>query len=399
MQTVLAQDMQSSNLIKKPLSNYPNEHVAVLKNPVMYGEGNGYSGGSVQGAIQFVTPLADFMFDIEGTIMRFGPGWQEKIRFHVNAYGWSSTTMNYTANPIKAYWDKRLPDLLNIPVTLGNLSVNGSPKTTITIGDGNTNWGSYMVIVIDQVYLTNKSAGNYLYDDAQWELSKVAQVNTTENVYTTFAGNSADIASVNGLESALYGKANLNTENTFVGKQTVQGTVLADNLVAQTLGVKYSDGNTYQTIGADQGGLGTLYRSFITQGDVPIHRFQGSGTSDLLTIKNGGNVGIDNPLEKLAVNGTIRSKAVKVEPGNNWPDYVFEEGYKPLTLAEISAFVKEHKHLPEVPSAKEVGQKGIELGEMNKILLKKIEELTLILIEKDKQLKVLEQRMAKLEKN
>lgn len=114
-----------------------------------------------------------------------------------------------------------------------------------------------------------------------------------------------------------------------------------------------------------------------------------------------GNVGIGiaSAQEKLAVNGKIRAREVKVEPGsNNWPDYVFEEGYKPLSLAEISTFVKQHKHLPEVPSAKEVEQNGLELGEMNKILLKKVEELTLHLIEKEKQLNALEERIIKLEK-
>ncbi|WP_343530988.1 hypothetical protein [Pedobacter sp.] len=177
-----------------------------------------------------------------------------------------------------------------------------------------------------------------------------------------------------------------NNEFVTLGQAREINRVTTDQIIAQSFGVRYADGSTYQTIGADASGLGTLYRSFITWGDVPIHRFQGSSTVDLLVIKNGGNVGIGitDPQEKLAVNGKIRAREVKVEPTANWPDYVFEESYKPMSLAEISAFVRQYKHLPEVPSAKEVAQNGLELGEMNKILLKKIEELTLLLIDQNK---------------
>ncbi|WP_343530989.1 hypothetical protein [Pedobacter sp.] len=120
--------------------------------------------------------------------------------------------------------------------------------------------------------------------------------------------------------------------------------------------------------------------------------------NDVMTLRTDGNVGIGTliPKEKLSVNGKIRAREVKVEPTANWPDYVFEESYKPMSLAEISTFVKQHKHLPEVPSAKEVAQNGLELGEMNKLLLKKIEELTLHLIEKDKQLTETNQKVDKL---
>ncbi|WP_205529708.1 hypothetical protein [Pedobacter chitinilyticus] len=100
-----------------------------------------------------------------------------------------------------------------------------------------------------------------------------------------------------------------------------------------------------------------------------------------------GYVGIGTltPKEKLSVNGKIRAKEIKVELAD-WPDYVFEEGYQKLSLAEIEQFIKQNKHLPGVPTAKQVEQEGVELGEMNKVLLKKIEELTLHLIEKEKKL-------------
>ncbi|GAA4778324.1 hypothetical protein GCM10023231_01090 [Olivibacter ginsenosidimutans] len=109
-----------------------------------------------------------------------------------------------------------------------------------------------------------------------------------------------------------------------------------------------------------------------------------------MTILTNGNVGIGirTPAEKLAVNGTIRAKEIKVEAAN-WADYVFEEGYALPTLTEMERYVREHRHLPGIPDKDEVAANGVNLGEMNRKLLEKVEELTLHLIEKDKEVKAL----------
>ncbi|OKS87296.1 hypothetical protein RG47T_2755 [Mucilaginibacter polytrichastri] len=65
-----------------------------------------------------------------------------------------------------------------------------------------------------------------------------------------------------------------------------------------------------------------------------------------------------------------------------WPDYIFNPSYHALNLSDIKAYIDKNHHLPEIPSAQEVAKSGINLGEMNTKLLKKIEELTLYLIEK-----------------
>ncbi|WP_205940963.1 hypothetical protein [Pedobacter yonginense] len=115
-----------------------------------------------------------------------------------------------------------------------------------------------------------------------------------------------------------------------------------------------------------------------------------------MTIDYTGNVGIGTttPKEKLSVNGNIRAKEVKVETAN-WPDYVFEDGYKVSSLQQLETYIKTNKHLPEIPSAKEAETNGIDVGEMNKKLLQKVEELTLYLIQKDKEMVELKNQFLK----
>ena len=114
---------------------------------------------------------------------------------------------------------------------------------------------------------------------------------------------------------------------------------------------------------------------------------------------NGGNVGIGitNPTEKLAVNGNIRSKEVKVESAN-WPDYVFKKEYALTPLSEVEKYINTNGHLPEIPSALEVQKNGIALGELNNNLVKKIEELTLHLIEQNKSISIQNEKLLEQDK-
>ena len=73
----------------------------------------------------------------------------------------------------------------------------------------------------------------------------------------------------------------------------------------------------------------------------------------------------------------------------DWPDYVFEKVYKRLSLSELELFILKNRHLPEVPTADDVEKNGLSLGEMDAILLKKIEELTLYVIEQQKEIEAL----------
>lgn len=126
-------------------------------------------------------------------------------------------------------------------------------------------------------------------------------------------------------------------------------------------------------------------------------------TPFVLTPTGDLGIGTSNPDSKLAVNGTIHSKEVKVDM-TGWPDYVFKKGYDLPTLEEVEKQINEKGHLENIPSEKEVVENGLNLGEMNAKLLQKIEELTLYNIQQSKEIQVLKkenksvsERLAKIE--
>jgi len=96
----------------------------------------------------------------------------------------------------------------------------------------------------------------------------------------------------------------------------------------------------------------------------------------------------------LNVNGNINAKEVKVSL-QNWSDYVFEDDYIIMPLKETETYIKENKHLPGIPTISEVKERGINLGEMDALLLKKIEELTLYIIQQDLKISELELKFGK----
>ncbi|MDD4991756.1 MAG: hypothetical protein PHR83_05925 [Paludibacter sp.] len=103
-----------------------------------------------------------------------------------------------------------------------------------------------------------------------------------------------------------------------------------------------------------------------------------------------GSVGIGtatpNPLYLLDVKGTIRATEVKIVSVDNFPDFVFDPEYKLPSLGQVSSFIQTNKHLPNIPSASDVKENGINMIEMQNKLLQKVEELTLYVIEQQKQI-------------
>ena len=139
-------------------------------------------------------------------------------------------------------------------------------------------------------------------------------------------------------------------------------------------------------------------------------------------IGQNGNIAIGKNISehKLDVAGTIRADEIRVEDiaANNLnlagdlaannitvkangqtADFVFEEDYNLKDLSEVEAYIKEHKHLENIPSAIEMEEQGVNLAEMNKLLLQKIEELTLHTITQDKKLKEKDKEVESLEED
>ena len=110
----------------------------------------------------------------------------------------------------------------------------------------------------------------------------------------------------------------------------------------------------------------------------------------ILFLGDNGNVGIGtkNPQYKLSVNGEILAKGVKVSTNSSdWPDFVFAKEYKKMSLNELEKYINANNHLPDVPSAADIEKEGgFNLEEMNTLLLQKVEELTLYVIELQKQI-------------
>lgn len=121
-------------------------------------------------------------------------------------------------------------------------------------------------------------------------------------------------------------------------------------------------------------------------------------TNILVIDRAGLNVGIGtstpNAQYRLSVNGKIRAKEVVVETG--WSDFVFEPAYRLAPLHEVEAYIKQHGRLPGMPSAAEVEEHGVSLGEVEARLLQKVEELTLYTIEAHRRLEAVERENASL---
>jgi hypothetical protein len=138
-----------------------------------------------------------------------------------------------------------------------------------------------------------------------------------------------------------------------------------------------------------------------TNGQLVIRAANGSLSSAMgvITLDPSGSVGIGTSelgTNKLAVNGTVRAKEVVVET-TGWSDYVFADNYDLKPLSEVEQQIKQHGHLAGIPSAAEVAEKGVGVGEMQAKLLAKVEELTLHLIDLKKENEALKARVAALE--
>ncbi len=137
--------------------------------------------------------------------------------------------------------------------------------------------------------------------------------------------------------------------------------------------------------------LGTVAgTSVVIDNNEIIARGANGAVGNLVLQNDGGTVRIGNVAVptgyKFGINGKMICEELKVKlASSGWPDYVFANNYKLRSLAQLEKYIQQNKHLPNIPSATEVEKNGIELGDMQKKMMEKIEELTLYIIDLQKQ--------------
>ncbi|MBU2554215.1 MAG: hypothetical protein KKF98_07115 [Bacteroidetes bacterium] len=114
----------------------------------------------------------------------------------------------------------------------------------------------------------------------------------------------------------------------------------------------------------------------------------------IMSVRDNGNVYIGDPNNQsdLMVYGEIKAHLVRVTTDIDWFDYVFDKDYQLMPLHQLEAFVNEHHHLPDMPTEQQVHEEGLDIAQMNALLLKKVEELTLYIIEQEKRIEQLEKK-------
>ncbi|UTW61663.1 hypothetical protein KFE98_16865 [bacterium SCSIO 12741] len=154
---------------------------------------------------------------------------------------------------------------------------------------------------------------------------------------------------------------------------------------------------------AGGGGAG-LFKSGWINGTEPVFQVETSISGASMsspghlrfTVRADGKVGVGtNNLvgdHLLYVGGKAICEELTVKLEGNWPDFVFADKYELMSLGELESFIQENHHLPNVPSEEEVKEEGIQSGKMDAILLQKIEELTLYVIELEKEINLLKNK-------
>lgn len=147
-----------------------------------------------------------------------------------------------------------------------------------------------------------------------------------------------------------------------------------------------------------QGELRFVYGGSTTKGNVMFTHYNGSGWSAKMILDKDGKLGINTgssvPCSDcfLAVKGKIQAEEVVVS--TTWADHVFQDNYKLMALKDVETYIDNNGHLPGVPSASDVVKGGVNLGDMTKTLLEKVEELTLHMIDLKKENEVLKEKIA-----
>jgi hypothetical protein len=165
-----------------------------------------------------------------------------------------------------------------------------------------------------------------------------------------------------------------------------QGTTYNGQVIALDA---FADGSTGTRIGVYARAIGgtTNWAGYFADGNVYVNNDLRVGSASLTGVSG----------YKLVVDGKVLAEELRIKLSQDWPDYVFADDYPLMPLSHLEQLIKRERHLPGIPSAHEVAANGIFVGEIQTLSIQKIEELTLYLIALNKQIKILQERIAILE--
>jgi hypothetical protein len=207
-----------------------------------------------------------------------------------------------------------------------------------------------------------------------------SSTNHVLSVSSGYAGNS-NIRAVEGFSTPAtgYGFGGY----FYGGARGVQAIAQGNSYSGTSIGVEAS---AYGTAGTRTGlfaraiGGSTNWAGYFSEGNVYV--------TNELRIGSGAMSGATG--YKVAIDGKVIAEELRVQLSGAWPDYVFSEDYALPPLSEVASFINEENHLPGIPSASEVESNGLHLGEMQRRMFEKIEELMLYIIQQDERIQQLE---------
>lgn len=215
---------------------------------------------------------------------------------------------------------------------------------------------------------------NANYSVAIGELTKTTGLRSLVFGYNTIANGSYSLAIGSHLKTT-------NTHSYVLGRG-VNSEGRLENGILNSLMIGFNSDTATIFVGPSTG-VGTFGKVGIATSS-PIRTFDVNGMSHFADTMSIGTTKTNGSM--LAVAGKISAEEVEISLSTTWPDFVFSTSYELNTLAQVEEYINQHSHLPNVPSADEVAEKGINIAEMDAILLQKIEELTLYTIAQQKQI-------------